>query len=1303
MSNGSNSYAGQQERPSAEEIYPPLLSNRERRAILERRRLAGLSGQQGAPETDVVGLALSGGGIRSATFALGVLQSLARVGLLKHIDYLSTVSGGGYIGAFLGRLYTRETSNESKREFRKGLGAREDASTSDIAESVLSDFSSNPVRYLKENGRYLSPNGAGDMLLGAAVILRNWASMRFFLMVWILMWWILAMGIRCGFDNWIGNAVPKAVTAESAPTFADQVSRVARGESVVLGIWWSPYVLLPVMTLMLWVIPAGASYWLLPFGPRNPLWRARWSFYRSRWDFDPLDVVVVLAFSGFIATRVPFWPPLWTTPPGLLNLALSWNAHFWSTIIILALIGVLWIVDRRRLGKSGVRSWMDVVSAFLLLFLSWLLLTHGSRYLSRMFDAMPDTDGWFALAAVSGVSFYTACRIVTGALSRSERISEDGTLPVVNTLAAVLAVATLGTIVVQVVLDLWQFIADSASAGRNRPQPWQIAVSVGVVIVGVTAAWALIAQFFARRWVRTDSSDAKSTDSLDVETSVRHFSSAILKWGLIVTVLTVSFATLDSIGQSLYALVEAEGVNGIRLVVGVIAGFIGTLAGIGMGAKKLVIWLTGGSGGERIKLRWEVLALGVAGLVVAIELVIVSGTAHAIAWAGQAPYSGPGHEVSRQLNAALGAEQGNHGEPTQLPKDRQPQQSASERVHSMNWKAVWGVFAVLATTAMLHGRIWSFVNDSTYQPLYSARLTRAYLGASNPARWSAAGRAVTRTMADDTAGLDEYRPHECGGPLHLINITINETVRGRSQITHLDRKGQSLSVGPCGVSVARRHHAVWKVGTGAEGVLEESRWLSRVLATLLVRLETDPCLSESEGIRLDSVLEAVDPDRNLAQWMHGELNRGQMVSGLHWAMAFSGSRRALERTDAMERRKRIRAAIDRLNTLEEDISDFDNSAASVLSLPLIPAYPAGYRGFRIFVTDEQGSQIDCEDLPVDLAMTISGAAFSTGLGYRTTLGMSLLCGLFNVRLGYWWDSGISARHREASREGIFQRVVYRVFGTWLFPSQLHVLQEFMATFHGPARRYWYLTDGGHYENMGALELIRRKVPWIIISDAEADPDFTFHGMSKLVRTARSDFGAEITFLDERELDSLLGQDTPVRRQFGAPGQLKRGRWEDEPVDDPNTLPKRPRINVEPKRERLSLAHAALAWVRYPKPDSPSAVSDVPGSLIICLKPTLNGDESEDIRNYHGDHSDFPQETTIDQFFDEAQWESYRKLGEHITAQVFGTVSDERAPTQWMKNASHRTPAGVHRQSIGRIRTTFPPDSWASSFGQRCVR
>ena len=54
---------------------------------------------------------------------------------------------------------------------------------------------------------------------------------------------------------------------------------------------------------------------------------------------------------------------------------------------------------------------------------------------------------------------------------------------------------------------------------------------------------------------------------------------------------------------------------------------------------------------------------------------------------------------------------------------------------------------------------------------------------------------------------------------------------------------------------------------------------------------------------------------------------------------------------------------------------------------------------------------------------------------------------------------------------------------------------------------------------------------------------------------------------------------------------------------------------------------------------------------MYVKATLRGDEPVDVLEYHGSHPDFPHESTANQFFDEAQWESYRRLGEHIGSKV----------------------------------------------------
>jgi hypothetical protein len=60
----------------------------------------------------------------------------------------------------------------------------------------------------------------------------------------------------------------------------------------------------------------------------------------------------------------------------------------------------------------------------------------------------------------------------------------------------------------------------------------------------------------------------------------------------------------------------------------------------------------------------------------------------------------------------------------------------------------------------------------------------------------------------------------------------------------------------------------------------------------------------------------------------------------------------------------------------------------------------------------------------------------------------------------------------------------------------------------------------------------------------------------------------------------------------------------------------------------------------------------PGSVILFVKPSVTGDEPLDILQYRQRRRAFPQEPTTDQYFDEAQWESYRALGEHVGHQLF---------------------------------------------------
>lgn len=81
-----------------------------------------------------------------------------------------------------------------------------------------------------------------------------------------------------------------------------------------------------------------------------------------------------------------------------------------------------------------------------------------------------------------------------------------------------------------------------------------------------------------------------------------------------------------------------------------------------------------------------------------------------------------------------------------------------------------------------------------------------------------------------------------------------------------------------------------------------------------------------------------------------------------------------------------------------------------------------------------------------------------------------------------------------------------------------------------------------------------------------------------------------------------------------------------------------------RRDRYSQRHAILARIHYLDNDE--------FTWLLLIKPSMMGDEATDVIQYQRTHPLFPQEPTTDQYFDEAQWESYRKLGEHIGNELF---------------------------------------------------
>ncbi|MCP5260725.1 MAG: hypothetical protein H6929_05165 [Rhodoferax sp.] len=313
------------------------------------------------------------------------------------------------------------------------------------------------------------------------------------------------------------------------------------------------------------------------------------------------------------------------------------------------------------------------------------------------------------------------------------------------------------------------------------------------------------------------------------------------------------------------------------------------------------------------------------------------------------------------------------------------------------------------------------------------------------------------------------------------------------------------------------------------------------------------------------------------------------------------------------------------------------------------AVTASWRGFEIGPREFVALQDGHDAGTLGRWVAVSGAAASPGAGSYTSRGLALLLYFLGVRLGHWM---------RAPRE----RVELRWLSRWswrLIPKPMMLASEASATFFGVERPWWYLSDGGHFENTGVYALLKRELDFIILSDAGADGRYEFGDLENLVRKARIDFGAEIEFYTREEAASLF------------PGETA-----DLTVLSPEDMG-----NVHSSRGVL------LARIRYRERPGPALADGRPGppvrpeGTLLVIKPNLHDALDIDLLAYARNHPGFPHESTGDQSFDEAQWESYHRLGED-----FGRAMRER----WLARLPGWSTPARHKIRIAARLVPSPP-------------
>jgi Patatin-like phospholipase len=238
------------------------------------------------------------------------------------------------------------------------------------------------------------------------------------------------------------------------------------------------------------------------------------------------------------------------------------------------------------------------------------------------------------------------------------------------------------------------------------------------------------------------------------------------------------------------------------------------------------------------------------------------------------------------------------------------------------------------------------------------------------------------------------------------------------------------------------------------------------------------------------------------------------------------------------------------------------------------------------------------DLDLATAMAISGAAASSNMGASSVRSLTPTLALLNVRLGYWLKNP-----RFCSPSATLNA---RGSGLRDWMPKFYLWSEITGRLYENSTEV-YLTDGGHIENLGIYELLRRRCKVIVVVDADADFPMLFPPFVTLQRYARIDLGIRIY------LPWLPIQTTTLALREWEPGM--------------------------PPPEPLPGPHVAIGTIDYGGGQT---------GYLVYIKSSLTGDENDYVRDYARRHDKFPHEISLDQLFSEEQFEVYRALGFHMT-------------------------------------------------------
>ena len=282
----------------------------------------------------------------------------------------------------------------------------------------------------------------------------------------------------------------------------------------------------------------------------------------------------------------------------------------------------------------------------------------------------------------------------------------------------------------------------------------------------------------------------------------------------------------------------------------------------------------------------------------------------------------------------------------------------------------------------------------------------------------------------------------------------------------------------------------------------------------------------------------------------------------------------------------------------------------VFSVPLIGGPIVGSRSAADYEAALSHARHLRSTVTLPAAMAISGAALSPEMGRMTRAPMRFLLTLFNIRLGVWLPNPNRLDEFSIRQSSFLGRLRLR-------PRPWYLVGE-MCGWNRLNSKFLYVTDGGHYENLGLVELLRRRCRFIWCVDASGDQQGTFSTLAGALRLANSELGCRIDIDPEKD----MAPDPAVTKERAALG-------------------KKPVVQ----------STFCVGTTTY---------SDAPGDTgtLILIKAGVPSDAPEDIAQFYETSAHFPCDSTLDQLYTSDRFDAYRSLGGLSFRQAWEMHGDE---------------------------------------------